>query len=173
VRYDLERLVTVRTFDSPWAAQLGRARLEAAGIESSIADEHFSRMITINTAGGARLQVREEDAAAAAEVLSREAALPEIYLVTAEDAARPRCPGCKSEHLSFERWSRIGFVSSWILLGIPIPIPRHRWLCRSCGAAWKEENLPARSKQAPEPEPEAVATGDVPPARAAGRKLDD
>jgi len=88
-------------------------------------------------------------AAAALEVLSREAALPALYLVTEDDAALPRCPGCRSERLTFERWSRLGFVSSWILLGIPIPIPKHRWLCRSCGAAWKEEEVPARAR--PEP----------------------
>jgi transposase-like protein len=150
VRYELERLVTVRTFAAPWAAQLARARLEAAGIEAVVADEHLSRMITINTVGGARLQVRERDAAAAVEVLSREAALPELYLVTEEDAARPRCPGCKSDRIAFERWSRLGFVSSWILFGIPIPIPKNRWLCRSCGATWKEEELPPRRRLQPE-----------------------
>jgi hypothetical protein len=139
VRYELERLVTIGTFAAPWAAQLGRSRLEAAGIEAVVADEHLSRMFTIHTVGGARLQVRERDAAAAVEILAREAALPELYLVTEEDAARPRCPGCKSDRIAFERWSRLGFVSSWILFGIPIPIPKNRWLCRSCGAAWKEE----------------------------------
>ncbi len=146
VRYELERLVTIETFAAPWAAQLARSRLEAAGIEAVVADEHLSRMITIHTFGGARLQVRERDAAAAVEVLAREAALPELYLVTEEDAACPRCPGCKSDRIAFERWSRLGFVSSWLLFGIPIPIPKNRWLCRSCGAAWKEEELPPRRR---------------------------
>lgn len=157
VRYELERLVTVRTFAAPWAAQLARARLAAAGIDAVVADEHLSRMITIHTVGGARLQVREEDAAAALEVLSREAALPELYLVTEDDAALPRCPGCRSERLTFERWSRLGFVSSWILLGIPIPIPKHRWLCRSCGMAWKEEEIPARARPEPAEPAETLA----------------
>jgi hypothetical protein len=159
VRYELERLITVRTFAAPWAAQLARARLEAAGIEAMVADEHLGRMITFNTVGGARLQVREQDAAAALDVLSREAPLPELYLVTEDDAARPRCPGCKSDRISFERWSRLGFVSSWILFGIPIPIPKSRWLCRSCGAAWKEEELPPRRRPEPE-EPEELAGAD-------------
>jgi hypothetical protein len=150
VRYDLERWVTVRTFAAPWAAQLARARLDAAEIDAVVADEHLSRMITIHTVGGARLQVRERDAAAAAEVLSHAAALPEIYLVTEEDSG-PRCPGCKSDRLSFERWSRLGFVSSWILFGIPILIPKNRWLCRSCGAAWKEDDLPPRRPPQAEP----------------------
>jgi len=160
VRYEIEPLITVRTFAAPWAAQLARARLEAAGIEAVVADEHLGRMFTLNTVGGARLQVREGDAAAALDVLSRQAALPELYLVTEEDAARPRCPGCKSERVYFERWSRLGFVSSWILLGIPIPIPKSRWLCRSCGAAWKEEDLPPRRRPGPPPEIPEPALAD-------------
>jgi hypothetical protein len=152
--YDLEPLVTVRIFAAPWAAQLARARLEAAGIEAVVADEHLGRMFTLNTVGGARLQVREGDVAAAIDVLARQAPLPELYLVTEDDAARPRCPGCRSDRVYFERWSRLGFVSSWILLGIPIPIPKSRWLCRSCGAAWKAEELPRRR---PEPLPEESA----------------
>lgn len=153
MRYELEPLVTVRIFAAPWAAQLARARLEAAGIEAVVADEHLGRMFTLNTVGGARLQVREEDAAAAVDLLSREAALPELYLVTEDDAARPRCPGCRSDRVAYERWSRLGFVSSWILLGIPIPIPKSRWICRSCGATWKDEAPPSRRR--PEPAPAA------------------
>jgi len=160
MQYELEPLITVRIFAAPWAAQLARARLEAAGIEAVVADEHLGRMFTLNTVGGARLQVREEDAAAALDLLSREAALPELYLVTEEDAARPRCPGCKSDRVTFERWSRLGFVSSWILLGIPIPIPKSRWLCRSCGAAWKEEDLPPRRRLAPAPESPELALAE-------------
>ena len=156
VRYELEPLVTVRIFAAPWAAQLARARLEAAGIEAVVADEHLGRMFTLNTVGGARLQVREEDAAAALDLLSREAALPELYLVTEDDAARPRCPDCRSERISFERWSRLGFVSSWILLGIPIPIPKSRWICRSCGATWKDEAPPSRRRPQPAPEIELL-----------------
>jgi len=174
VRYDLEPLVTIQVFDSPWAAQLARARLAAAGIEAVIADEHFARMITLNTAGGARLQVREPDAAAAAEVLLHETALPELYLVTEEDAAAPRCPGCRSDRLAFERWSRIGFVSSAILLGFPIPVPKNRWLCRSCGAAWNEEDLPPRRPAAPGPgaTAETPAIEDLDGAETVDRGLD-
>jgi hypothetical protein len=159
MQYELEPLITVRIFAAPWAAQLARARLEAAGIEAVVADEHLGRMFTLNTVGGARLQVHEGDVEAAIDVLSHQAALPELYLVTEDDAAQPRCPGCNSERVYFERWSRLGFVSSWILLGIPIPIPKSRWLCRSCGAAWKEEELPRR-RPAPFPE-EAAEIADL------------
>lgn len=143
-QYELEKLVTVETFSTPWEAQLARARLETEGIDAVIADEHFARLYgpLTSSLGGIRLKVREEDAPRAAEILQDRHPIPEIYLVTEEDAAQPRCPGCKSEHLELERWSRIGILGSWVLLGVPLPIPRRRWICRHCGADWKEEEMP-------------------------------
>jgi Putative prokaryotic signal transducing protein len=143
-QYELERLVTLETFTTPWEAQIARARLEAEGIHSVIADENFVRLYwALSSAlGGVKLQVRKEDAAQAAELLRDSDPIPEIYLVTEEDAALPRCPGCKSDNLDFERWSRLGFFGSWVILGVPLPIPRRRWICRNCGADWKEEEMP-------------------------------
>jgi hypothetical protein len=143
-QYELERLVTVETFTTPWEAQIARARLESEGIHSVIADENFVRLYwALSSAlGGVKLQVRAEDVSQAAELLKNRAPIPEIYLVTEEDAAQPRCPGCRSDNLDFERWSRLGFFSSWVILGVPLPIPRRRWICRNCGADWKEEEMP-------------------------------
>ena len=143
-QYELEKLVTVETFSTPWEAQLARARLETEGIHSVIADENFIRLYWAlsNAVGGVKLKVREEDAPRAAELLKDRHPIPEIYLVTEEDAARPRCPGCRSDNLDFERWSRLGFIGSWVILGVPLPIPRRRWICRNCGADWKEEQMP-------------------------------
>lgn len=143
-QYELEKLVTVETFSTPWEAQLARARLETEGIHSVIADENFVRLYWAlsNAMGGVKLKVREEDAPRAAELLQDRCPIPEIYLVTEEDAARPRCPGCRSDNLDFERWSRLGFIGSWVILGVPLPIPRRRWICRNCGADWKEEEMP-------------------------------
>jgi putative signal transducing protein len=93
--FDLAKLVTVETFNAPWEAQLARARLLAEGIEAVIADEHFLRLYSAlsSAVGGVKLQVRQQDAERAAEVLRREQPIPEIYLVTEEEpAARPREP---------------------------------------------------------------------------------
>lgn len=143
-QYELERLVTVETFSTPWEAQIARARLETEGIHSVIADENFVRLYwALSSAlGGVKLQVREEDVSRAAEMLRNREPIPEIYLVTEEDAAQPRCPGCRSDNLDFERWSRLGFFGSWVILGVPLPIPRRRWICRNCGEDWKEEEMP-------------------------------
>jgi hypothetical protein len=84
---DLERLVTVETFSSPWQAQLARACLESEGIHAVVADEHFFRLYGAlsGTMGGVKLQVRPEEAQRAAELLRTRQPIPEIYLVTEED----------------------------------------------------------------------------------------
>jgi hypothetical protein len=133
-----DRLVTVETFATSWEAQLARARLESEGIESRMADENLVRLGLSNAIGGVKLLVWEGDAARAAELLRREARLPEIYLVTEDEALWPRCPGCNSDNLSLERWSRRLLMGSLLLLRFPILIPRRRWKCRHCGGEWKE-----------------------------------
>jgi len=90
--YELQRLVTVRTFSTPWEAQIAQARLGSEGLHSLIANEHVIRMVALsNAVGGIQLKVREQDAEAAAAVLERLAPLPEIYLV-GQDAAAAGVP---------------------------------------------------------------------------------
>ncbi len=94
--YELQRLVTVRTFSTPWEAQIAQARLGSEGLHSLIANEHVIRMVALsNAVGGIQLKVRERDAAAAAAVLGRLAPLPEIYLV-GQDAAAALAPSVPS-----------------------------------------------------------------------------
>lgn len=94
--YELQRLVTVRTFSTPWEAQIAQARLGSEGLHSLIANEHVIRMVALsNAVGGIQLKVREQDAEAAAAVLGRLAPLPEIYLVS-QDAAAAGAPSVPS-----------------------------------------------------------------------------
>ncbi len=87
IEFDLERLVTIETFSSPWQAQLARACLEAEGIHAVVADEHFFRLYGAlsGTLGGVKLQVRPEEAERASDLLRSRQPIPEIYLVTEED----------------------------------------------------------------------------------------
>jgi hypothetical protein len=87
--FEIEKLVTLETFSSPWEAQLARACLEAEGIEAVVADEHFFRLYGAlsNTLGGVRLQVRPEHAGRAAELLRNRR--PIFYVVSDEDAGPP------------------------------------------------------------------------------------
>jgi hypothetical protein len=86
--FDLEQLVTIETFTSPWEAQLARACLEAEGIEAVIADEHFFRLYGAlsNSLGGVRLQVRPESAERAVELLRERRPL---FYVVGDEAEEP------------------------------------------------------------------------------------
>jgi hypothetical protein len=141
--YDLAKLVTVATFTSPWEAQLARARLESEGIVAMIADENLIRMDWMISAavGGVKLQVGEADAHAAVEALHRTERLPELYLLRQEEAPARRCPGCRSEDLYLERWSRGLFLVGTLLLGFPLPLLRRRWHCRQCREVWRPEEV--------------------------------
>lgn len=136
--WNIEKLVTVAAFPSPWEARLAQSSLEAEGIEAVVADENVGSLYGGGVIGGVKLRVREEDAARATELLATLRPIPEIYLVTEEDARRPRCPTCRSEDIWYERWSRLGVLGSWILLGLPLPVPSRRWTCRRCGAEWRD-----------------------------------
>ena len=140
--FDLETLVTVGAYASPWEAQLARACLEAEGVDSVVADEHLGRIWCATTVGGIKLKVREEDAPRAAELLRSRKPIPEIYLVTESDLPdAQRCPSCKSDNLVLERWSVLGFLGTWLLLGMALPVPRRRWTCRGCCSVWKDGDL--------------------------------
>jgi hypothetical protein len=68
------RLVTVATFDGPTRAQMARDALEAAGIPAVLADDMTVTLFwhLSNAVGGIKVQVREEEAERAVEVLERE-----------------------------------------------------------------------------------------------------
>lgn len=64
--------VTVATFIWHVDALLAKSRLDSAGIENRLADEHLSRIAPLAVAvGGIKLQVSPEDEDAAQQVLNR------------------------------------------------------------------------------------------------------
>ena len=68
------RVVTLRHFFTLPEALLGKSILDSAGIQSYLIDENTIRMdwLYSNALGGIKLQVRETDAAAAAELLDQQ-----------------------------------------------------------------------------------------------------
>jgi hypothetical protein len=65
------KLVIVQAFGDQWEAQLAKSALEAAGIDSAIQADSVgsTRPHVAFVTGGYKLLVREEDAAAAHDVL--------------------------------------------------------------------------------------------------------
>ncbi len=118
-------------------AFLGRSLLESAGIQSWIADENLVRMDRFysNLVGGMRLQVGENDEAAAREILE-EAPPRTINYGEEEIYVQPTCPKCGSVEVTMGDGTERGrsFLALYVL-AIPVP-PRE--------AAWHYEGLRRR-----------------------------
>jgi hypothetical protein len=69
---DHPKLVTIAKYLYPYEADLAKSRLEAEGIPAFAADEYIVRFdwFYSNAVGGIRLQVAEEDAELAMEILA-------------------------------------------------------------------------------------------------------
>lgn len=137
------RLVTIATFSHPLEAHVYRGRLEAAGIPAFVADENtvVANWLYSNVVGGAKLQVWEEDAASAKELIESgesgdEAPSPDEM---AESKPEPICPRCGSTDVYYQKYARRLVFASWFFLGFPLPFLTRRWKCERCGHAWKSE----------------------------------
>ncbi len=64
-------MTTIATFNKPEEAHLLRMRLEAGGIEAFLLDENLVQVdwLLANAIGGVRVQVNDEDVAAAGALL--------------------------------------------------------------------------------------------------------
>jgi hypothetical protein len=134
----LRNLVALRQFRDLPGALLAKGFLESAGVESFLIDETTIRMdwLWSNLLGGVKLCVNQEDADAAAQILSQE--IPEKFSVDgAEDFEQPRCPQCKSLDISFEDSDKRVAYAGMLFVGFPIPLQRRRWRCQSCGYIWQ------------------------------------
>jgi hypothetical protein len=141
-----DKLVTVATFRDIFEADFVTTIFDLEGIPSILANQHVAilRWDYSNAIGGIRLNVLGKDAERARQLLRDRPIRP--------DSARPpvidrdydlACPECGSLEVRYERFSRFAFFLSWLVLGIPIPIPRRRFKCRTCRHGWKAQLTPA------------------------------
>ncbi len=157
------RWVTVATFFNPTQAHLARLRLEAAGIDCVILDEHMASHVFALAVGGIKLQVPDVLAAEAHGVL---AMTPE-RVEDEEEGEEPtseaegvvgtpnHCPTCGSEDLrvpkGFDRLVPVAVLLTPLLflgasgvavyllalIGCAVLFAGDRtYRCRRCGHAW-------------------------------------
>ena len=132
------QLVTVARFRDLPEAILARGRLQSAGIDAFLADENYIRMdwFMSNMIGNMRLQVREDDAESAKEILGQQ--VPEDFEIGAEKFEQPKCPKCGSADIEFEGVNRgIGLLAAYAIR-VPLPLRSDTWKCNHCGAEWQE-----------------------------------
>jgi hypothetical protein len=133
-----EDLVVLKQFRDLPEALLAKGSLESAGIEVFLGDDNMVRMdwFISNLVGGIKLCVRPGDADAAFELLGQPT-LQDFEIDGVGTYQQPDCPQCQSLDVSYESLNKpIAYTSAWI--GVPIPVPRKRWKCHSCGSEWQE-----------------------------------
>jgi Putative prokaryotic signal transducing protein len=121
-------MVTIRTCYSLPEAQVIQSYLEGSGIEAFLPDEMTVQnyWLWTNAIGGVRVQVLEEDAERAAEVLD------ETSVGNQKEAAKscPHCGATLKESHGFGLYLKMLLV---LMLSIPVR-SKPTWRCAKCGA---------------------------------------
>lgn len=124
---------TIAVCSTPEEAHLVRGRLEAAGIPGFIRDEATIQMnwFYSNAIGGVRVEVMEEDEAAAREFLGAKAPAAQ------ESPVEVTCPACGSARTVHQDLSRRWALVVLYLFKVPIPFSRRSWKCADCRHVFK------------------------------------
>ena len=135
---ELQEWIMLQRFRDLPEALLAKGALESAGIECQLTDDNMVRLdwFISNLLGGAKLQVKPEDEAAAREIL--EQPIPESFEVEgAGEYRQPECPKCHSVNITFEGLNKpVAYATAY--LGVPLPVRSNTWKCEACGCRWKE-----------------------------------
>ena len=135
-------LVTVKTFDNYFLANITLTRLHAAGVECYLKDEHTVTIdpILTNAIGGIKLVVKKQHVEAVSALLDQ---------YDAEYLQAATCPRCGSN--SFAYVSKPGVANyltailSWLFSSYSVA-PNYVYQCGNCG--FESERLP-ETYQAP------------------------
>ena len=127
------QLVTVRRFRDLTEALVVKSLLESAGLLCFLQDENMVRLdwAYSNALGGMRLQVPDDQVAAAEELLRQ----------TGEEVGtddEPRCPKCRSFDVKFSRTGHGAALVSLFLFSVPLPRGKKVWQCEQCGTQWTD-----------------------------------
>ncbi len=132
-------MLTVASFSKPEDAHLLRLRLEAGGVPAFIQDENMVQTdwLVSNAIGGVRVQIADEDADRAKEILQD----PGIDDASAVMAV---CPYCNSTETAPDELPRRLSFLSLLLTGFPFLFSKTRWRCGTCNRVWNEKNKQER-----------------------------
>src|SRR5688572_4403061 len=107
----MSKLITIASFINPWEAYLAKGRLEDEGIPALIVDEYhvWANWIYAQALGGVKIQVFEENAAAANGILGsvEHGRYAEELQSEYPDLDANNCPQCGSD--KFKSRLPIGF----------------------------------------------------------------
>jgi DNA-directed RNA polymerase subunit RPC12/RpoP len=129
-------MITIKTFDNYFTANIYLTRLESDGIPCFLADEYTATINPVwsNAIGGIKLMVREQDKHAAEKLLA-------AYHLQATLSAT--CPNCGSNTFtqiakpSPENWMTA--LTTWLLSSYAVAT-KYVYVCGNCKAEY--DNLP-------------------------------
>lgn len=127
--------MTIANFSQLIEANLAKTRLESAGIECFLTNEHIVSMnwFWSNAVGGVGVQVREADVDSAIEALQGDPASADSEGARArDDPGEIRCPKCRSKNVYDEKWPLSFVVASLLLLGLPLLFFKRKRECLEC-----------------------------------------
>ena len=135
------KLVTVKTFDNYFSANITLTKLHAAGIECYLKDEYTVTIdpILTNAIGGIKLVVKEEDEAEVKKLLEE---YDKEYMKSA------CCPRCGTN--SFTNIAKPGVTNfitaivTWFFSSYAVA-PHYVYQCGNCG--YESEHLPETFKE--------------------------
>lgn len=132
-------MLTIATFSKPEEAHMLRLRLEAGGVPAYLQDENMVQTdwLYSNAIGGVRVQIHEDDADRAGEILQDPG-------IKAGPAGMPACPKCTSTNTAPDELPRKLSLLSMMIGGFPFLSSKTRWKCNLCRHAWNERNKEIR-----------------------------
>lgn len=136
-------LVTVRTFDNYFTANITLTKLHAAGVECYLKDEYTVTMdpMLSNAIGGIKLVVKNSDEALVKQLLADYEA---EYL---QAAACPRCGGNNFTYIAKPGATNyLTAIFIWMLSNYAVA-PDYVYHCENCG--YENERLPETLRQEP------------------------
>jgi hypothetical protein len=133
------RLVTVRRYLDPLAAQMARSRLSAEDIRAYVIEAASFNPLLSGAAGGTQLQVSERDVDRAEAILAASPPGDDAAEGDGEGPGAVRCPACELAYCFHER--RRARTNAPVLFAILGAIPslifgRKRWHCHRCSHVW-------------------------------------
>jgi hypothetical protein len=128
-------LVTIARYSFPYEAHITKSKLEAMGVPAFIADEHTVNMqwLYSSAMGGVRLQVLQEQAAEAIELLKEDNS-ENLVMESAATEPAPVCSKCGGVLSEPYQTGRRTTIFSFLLLGLPLWFVKWSRKCTSCSA---------------------------------------
>ncbi|CAH0278496.1 DUF2007 domain-containing protein [Chryseobacterium sp. WG14] len=136
----MANLILLRFHDNALEANRDKQILAENGINSFIANEQLiqSDWLLSQAVGGIQLQVFENDLEKAKQILQDYKDNEEYSLEVDHTIENPEfsfvCPKCGSNHIYQDEKPGGIFGISWLIIGIPIKIPKNQYHCYYCGS---------------------------------------